>query len=553
MSDPAAGTEERTGARLEALVAANRAIVAELSLTTLLSLVTESAREVLDAQYAALALIQPDGVVEQVIYSGIDEATLAALEDMALAGPGPLSDLLTKTPGGELGLRVLEHGATMTVVDSGHPLVRSILAVAVQSSSTVYGNLYLGNRLGAPGFTAEDEELVLALAGTAGIAIENARLYEESHRRHQWLQATAEISRRLLAGEDEGTDALAGVAETVQRLAAAELAAVVLPVPATPGELEVVVASGQAADELQGMRYDIKDSVAWQAMSARRGILVGDSLERQGVYGRVRPLLPARQVLAVPLRGEASVLGAIVAIRTNPIPFSPADLQMTEGFANQAALALELADARHDRHRLVLLEDRARIARDLHDHVVQKLFAVGLTLQGAARTIEDPVLQERLSSTVGELDDSIRSIRSAISQLQEPRTALTSARSRVRSVLADLTPSLGFGPIASFDGPLDTVLDESLAAAVETVLRTLLADIAAHAGASSVTVSLSTDGHALTTTVTDDGQAAGWAQRGVDDLRGGIEGRGGRVDLEPTRSGRIVRWTVPLDEPAPEH
>jgi signal transduction histidine kinase len=536
---------DRSTARLESLVAANRAIVAELSLDTLLRLIAETAREVLGAQYAALALIRPDGEVEQVIYSGVDEATLAALHELA-QDSGPLSHLLTRPPSGPARLRPLAEEVPLTQMPSTQPLVRSLLAVAVRTSTHVYGNLYLGNRVGAAEFIEEDKDLVVALAATAGIAIENARLYEESHRRQQWLHASAEISQRLLSGGDSATVALRSIAEFVQQLAPADTVSLVVSVAGEPDLLEVAVAAGQGAEQLQGMRYHIHHSVAWQAMQSRHGLVLADADRREGIYLHVREVIPARQVMAIPLQGEAAVHGAIVVVRTNSVPFSESDLEMAEDFANQATLALELAEARQDRHRLALLEDRARIARDLHDHVVQKLFAVGLTLQGVARSIPDPALRERLSGTIAEIDDTIRSIRTAIFQLQEPRSPRTSARSRVRSVLADLTPTLGFGPIAQFEGPVDTMVDEALAAEVEAVLRASLGDIAAHAGARAVTVNLRTDGSSLRTTVTDDGAGSSQAGSCLAELRRRAERRGGQLELERTADGGLLRWTVPV-------
>ena len=535
----------RARARLESLITANRAIVAELSLETLLQLVVESAREVVEAQYAALVLTRQDGVIEQVIYSGVDEETQAALHTLAQAG-GPLSHLLSHSEAEPARLRMFGASDLLTGVPAPQPLVRSLLAVAIHSSSTLYGNLYLGNRRGAADFDAEDEGLVVALAATAGIAIENARLYDESHRRQQWLSASAAVSRGMLADEGTAQDALATIADHVHRLAPADMVSVVVPVPGVADVLHATVVVGQGADELVGLRYQVHDSIAWQAMQSRRGLVVTDATAREGIYQQVRGVLPANQVMAVPLTGETAVHGAIVLIRTSPSAFSETDRAMVEGFANQATLALELVEARQDRHRLAVLEDRARIARDLHDHVVQKLFAVGLTIQGAARVVGDEVLRQRLTSTVGDLDDTIRSIRTAISQLQEPRSPLPSARSRVRAVLSDLTPRLGFGPIAQFEGPLDTLLDEALVTEVEAVLRASLADIARHGGASTVTVNLTTDGRELRTTVTDDGCPDADRRQGLADLRRRAEQRGGRLDVEHDDEGRLLRWRIPI-------
>jgi two-component system, NarL family, sensor histidine kinase DevS len=542
---PQTDLADRAHARLESLMRANRAIVAELSLETLLSLVVESAREVLGAEYAALGLIRPDGSVQQVIYSGVDEATLARLRELT-TGSGPLAHLVDRAvdDAEPARLRPLGDGALLTGPSSGQPLVTSLIAVAIHSSSTVYGNLYLGNRLDGQSFSHEDERLAVALAATAGIAIENARLYEESRRRQQWLEASTEISQRLLAGADTATDALSGIAASVQRLAGADLVSVVLPVPGTSDMLQVAVAAGAAAPAVTGLQYQVHDSIAWQAMQSGRGLVVSDAERREGVYLHVRGIVPAKQVMAIPLQAEGPPHGAIVVVRSTDEVFSPGDLEMAEGFANQATLALELAEARQDRHRLAVLEDRARIARDLHDHVVQKLFAVGLTIQGTTGAVPEPGLRDRLAGTVRDLDDTIRSIRTAIFQLQEPRSPLASARSRVRSVLADLTPTLGFGPIAQFEGPLDTMLDEGLAAEVELVLRASLADIAEHARASTVTVNLTTDGRELRATVTDDGARD---RRGrLAELHRRAERRGGHVETQCSAEGRVLRWTVPI-------
>ena len=549
-TDPTAGTDAtgqagRAHARLESLMRANRAIVAELSLETLLSLVVESAREVLGAQYAALGLTRPDGSVQQVTYSGIDEATLAHLRELTKES-GPLAHLVDHTADDTepARLRPLGAGALLSSPGSGQPLVTSLIAVAVHTASTVYGNLYLGNRADGQPFNPEDERVAVALAATAGIAIENARLYEESRRRQLWLQASTEISQRLLAGADTATDALSGIADSVQRLAAADLVSVVLPVPGTSDMLQVAVAAGEAAAHVTGMQYQVHDSIAWQAMQSGRGLVVSDAERREGVYLHVRGIVPAKQVMAIPLKAEGPPHGAIVVVRSNDEVFSPGDLEMAEGFANQATLALELAEARQDRHRLAVLEDRARIARDLHDHVVQKLFAVGLTIQGTIGAVHEPGLRVRLAGTVRDLDDTIRSIRTAIFQLQEQRSPLASARSRVRSVLADLTPTLGFGPIAQFEGPLDTMLDECLAAEVELVLRASLTDIAEHARASTVTVNLTTDGRELRTTVTDDGTRE--LRSPLPELHRSAERRGGHVETQCSAEGRVLRWTVPI-------
>jgi GAF domain-containing protein len=418
MSGSPSGSTEWTRSRLETLVAANSAVVAERSLDALLQLVAERSREVVEAEYAALALTSPDGVVDQVIYSGVDEQTQAALREHS-RGTGVLSQLFADEGSGPPRLRMIGSEELLSGGSSTDRLVTSFLGVAVHSSSTTYGNLYLGNPVGRTTFDEQDETLVMALAATAGIAIENARLHDGSRRRHDWLQASADISRHLLGGEDSAPQ-IRHIAEHVRRLSPADNVSVVLPGSGTSGTLRVAVSTGQGAEELQGMEYLVTDSLAWQAMRSGCGLIADDGAQREAVYSQVRSILPATQMMAIPLRGDGPARGALVILRASTSPFTSTDLTLAESFANQATLALELAEARQDHHRLAVTQDRARIARDLHDHVIQKLFAAGLTLQAALASIPEVSVRQRLTTTVSKIDDAIRSIRAAIHELQTP-------------------------------------------------------------------------------------------------------------------------------------
>jgi signal transduction histidine kinase len=175
------------------------------------------------------------------------------------------------------------------------------------------------------------------------------------------------------------------------------------------------VATGAAERDLIGLRYATENSIAWQAMEEGHGVRVDSADQQPEVYIHLRPYVPITQAMALPLRGETGPRGAIIAGRIVPHPpFSGADLDMAEAFAGQAAIALELSDARADQQRLGVLEDRDRIARDLHDHVIQRLFAAGLSLQSIAATVDDDAVDQRLTRTVAELDDTIGQIRSTI-------------------------------------------------------------------------------------------------------------------------------------------
>jgi signal transduction histidine kinase len=538
-------TTRQTQDRLHSLIVVKRAIVAELSLDSLLRVIVESARRVVDAQYAVLEVIGPDGALEQFIQSGVD---------LRSAGPptdeGPVGGLSFLAPDGPLPLRrwFPEPAATSAAVAVDG--VRSLLGVPVHSASRTHGNLFLARWVDGQGFSEEDERIVTALVATAGIAIENARLYEESQRREEWLTASTEISQRLLAGDVEVGEVLGSIAATVQQLARADLVSIVLADPFEPGMLAVAASCGEGAEQLRQLRYPVEGSIAWRAMQAGHGLLARDRCqERSGIYAALRPIVAASDVMALPFRGIARMQGAILAMRINPTPFTETDLELAQGFAGQAALALELVDTRREQQQLAVLEDRARIARDLHDHVVQKLFAAGLTLKGAISTVRNPALSSRLDTAVEHLDETIRSIRTSIFELQTPRALSTSVRGRLLAAVNELAPVLGFSPTLEVEGPVDSLLSKGLAAAVDSVLREAVANVALHADATSADVRLMTDGRLLAVTVSDNGHGlpADVELSGLRSLRQRAEELGGHLELDASREGGVLlTWTVPV-------
>ena len=328
------------------------------------------------------------------------------------------------------------------------------------------------------------------------------------------------------------------------------MASVVLADPAEPETLVVMASSGAGAEQLRQLRYPISGSIAWQAMCAGHGLLARDRRdEPTGIYAAVRPIVAATEVMALPFRGAAQMQGAILAVRVDPVPFTETDLDLADGFASQAALALGLADSRREEQRLAVLEDRARIARDLHDHVVQKLFAAGLTLQATMGAVRDPLVTSRLSATVGQLDETIRSIRTSILELQTPRSPTASVRGRLVAAVKDLTPVLGFSPGLEVEGPVDSMLDKALASEVEEVLREAVTNIALHADATAAAVRLTTDGRRLTVTVEDDGTGLPTAVEfsGLARVRQRVEELGGRLELEPSaQGGLLLTWSIPV-------
>src|SRR5215217_1664429 len=538
--------------RLRQLLIANRSIVQELSLPAVLRRIVDTAKDVSGAKYAALGVIGADGLLEQFVHVGLDEDAVMAIgasdstcHDLP-RGRGVLGALI-KDPQ-PIRLARLADDPRSTGIPDGHPPMTTFLGVPIRSRDAVFGNLYLTDRIDGGPFTAEDEELVMALAATAGIAIENARLYEESRRRQEWLRASGEISRQLLDPEAEHSETLHRIATSVKRLASADVVTLVRPFEDDPSRLEVVVATGAAERELVGLRYPTHDSMAWQAMQQGHGVRVEAVDQLPGVYLHLRPYVPVCQAMALPLRGETGPRGAIVAGRITPhTPFTDADLDMAETFAGQAAIALELSDARADQQRLGVLLDRWRIAGDLHDHVIQRLFAAGLSLQSIAATVNEESTEQLLTRTVNELDETIRQIRSTIFALREDSSR--SVRGAAITVVDQLGPVLPVRPDIQLVGPLDTVVDDAIIGDVEAVLRESLTNVVKHAQATRIRVRIQGDGRRLAVTVTDNGIGLSNSTRrsGLENLQRRAERYGGDFSVGNAPEGGLrLQWSIPL-------
>ncbi len=533
--------------RLQRLLDANRSIIGELSLPAVLRRIVDVARDVGGARYAALGVIGADGLLEEFVHVGMDQPTVTAIGDLP-KGRGVLGALIDHPD--PIRLSDIAHDPRSSGFPPGHPSMTTFLGVPVRSRNQVFGNLYLTERLDGRDFSAEDEELITALAATASIAIENARLYEESRQRQEWLRASGEIGRRLLAG-DQRLVTLHRIAVSVKRLSSADVVTVVLPTPDSSGDLEVVTAAGVGETELAGLRYPRQDSLAWQAIQAGHGMIVQDVDKMSGLFLHVRLVVPVSQVMAVPLVGQSGARGVLTVARlAHHVPFTDADLDMAETFARQATLALELADARSDQQRVTALEEHDRIARDLHDHVIQRLFATGLTLQSTATYASDPNIRQRIGRAVDELDETIRQIRATIFSLQDDPAGGPGLRSRVKSIVDELQPVLGMRTELVWSGPVDSVSDSATMADAEAVVREALTNVARHAQASSVRVEIRTDGRRLELDVTDDGIGLPSGQQrrsGLANLKRRAEGRGGTFESENLPTGGVrLHWAIPL-------
>ena len=529
---------ERVGERVTALVAAEErvralldavlAVGGDLDLHATLQRIVESAARLAGAQYVALGVLnrEGDGLVDFITH-GISE------EQRALIGPLPRGH-------GILGLLIsdsrpirladlAEHASAFGFPEH-HPPMRSFLGVPVRVRDRVFGNLYLTEKLDGADFTEDDEHAVVALAAAAGVAVEHARLFEQVRRRERWLAATAEIQHTLL-GRVDRADALALVAARARETAGADVCAVVL--EQDDGRLLVEAVDG-----------------------ASEG-LVGSWLPRQGALGEVVDgQSTVRLAEGAAFTGPGGAGGALVvgwSASQGDGWLEDADVKALRGFAAQVALALDRAQAQEDRSALAVLADRDRIARDLHDLVIQRLFATGLSLQGATRQVNDPDVANRLGTVVDDLDQTIRDIRGTIFELGRTDER-PDMRGQIRDVVADAEDTLGFRPTLRLRGPLDTAVPEAVRPHLVAVLIETLSNAARHAQAREVDVEVAVEGSGAATsvvaTVRDDGTGFSGPRResGLRNLRDRASSVGGSCEIESgPGAGTVVRWRAPLD------
>jgi signal transduction histidine kinase len=536
---------QRAQGRLRGLLRANEMVTGDLGLETVLRHIIQAACELAGARYGALGVIAHDGGLEQFIHVGMDVETVALIGQLP-EGKGLLGALITDPR--PIQLEHITDDPRSSGFPANHPPMESFLGVPVRVRGEVFGNLYLTESLTGQ-FTAEDEELVRSLAVTAGTAISNARLYNESTLQQRWLSASAEIGAQLLASS--GEDPLRMIARRASEITEADLVTVAL-LTNDGSEVMVEVAVGAAAEGLVGQTFPVGEILAGKAIADKAPLLLRSASELADRRSHLASVIEPGPLMVIPLIGTGHAVGALTIARAVGRPaFSTADLGMAAGFANNASIAIELAAARSDQQRVVLLEDRDRIARDLHDHVIQQLFAIGMSLEGVAAMIgpNDAAVQ-KLHERVADIDRTIRQIRTSIFELRGPLGgAPNGLRSRLLEIANDVTTMLGFAPGVAFSGPVDMAITGPLADDVAACLREALTNVAKHAHASNVSVDITVAANEVTVGVSDNGVGIGEIARssGIANLRARAEQRYGTFALFARPSGGTqLIWKAPI-------
>jgi signal transduction histidine kinase len=526
-----------TQGRLRGLLRANALIAGELSLPVVLRQIVAAARDLVGARYAALGVLGRDGELEQFVHAGMDDELVARIGDLP-RGRGILG-LLIRQPV-PLRLADLSGHPASAGFPPGHPPMSGFLGVPVRIGEEVFGNLYLTERSRGGEFTADDEQLAIALAAAAGAAIANARQFAESEQRRRWLDASAELTPLLLSGTAVQPHALI----TQLAAAAADADFGTLAVPHGADQVIVTSVTGELAAGMMNQVEALADSPAGQAIRTGKPSLVtgeGRQAAAAALGAGTGPLI------VVPLVAGEQIRGALMLGRVAARPgYTATDVDMAAAFAGHAAMAMELVQARADQITLAQAEDHDRIAGDLHDHVIQELFALGMRLQGhAARS--DPATAEQVNGYVDTLDEVINKIRTSIFGLHRPQAAHAGLPARVMKIIDEHTAQLGFTAGIRFAGPLDPGPDEALAHDILAVTREALSNCARHARATAVTISLVLQDGLITLGITDNGRGLGTPTRssGLSSMRRRAERNGGAFQLTtPATGGTHLTWTA---------
>ncbi|MHC3817479.1 GAF domain-containing sensor histidine kinase [Streptomyces sp. DT9] len=547
------GLSTELTARVPQLLEAMRSVGTGLELHTTLDRICETAAELAHARYAAIGVVDEEG---------------KGLSDFVTYGvPEPVAREIGHRPDGHRGLlgALIHDPRPVRLADltadprfagfpPGHPPMRTFLGVPIRVQGEIFGNLYLAGKDGGGEFTDYDLHMVRVLATEAGIAIGNARLYEAARQRERWIDGSVAVTTALLSGGD-ADDALAVVAEQARHLAASAAGIVLL--PAEDGGLEIVAVSETEPTGALGVIIPAQSPVVGMLLGGE-AVFVDDSATDSRMITTLADRFGPSMLL--PLHSGGRVLGALATPRARGgRPFTETERTLAAQFASQAALALMMAEAQRDRERLAVYEDRDRIARDLHDLVIQRLFATGMMLESAQRRSDVPEVQTGVGRAVDELDVTIQEIRTAIFALQqEPAEAPSGLRTRVLREINMAAVPLGFKPSYRFVGPVDAVVGELTGKNLIAALREALSNAFRHAVASRIDVVVDAtatlpDGRAaVRLTVADDGVGIppGGRRSGLRNLARRAESLGGASWFGPglgeDGGGTAVVWQAPL-------
>lgn len=532
---------------LERLPAVMVELGSDLDLDATLHRIVVAAMALTSARYGALAVRDPDGALASFVHVGFDAETIRRIGRLPV-GKGVTDVSLVQTH--SLRLDDLTTHPAAVGFPEHHPMMYALLSVPIIIQKTLFGNLYLTHDQPSQLFTEVDEAVVGALASAAAVAVDNARTAERLRASLRWIEASRDITAALLSDAATQPRPLQVIAERVCELAEAEQAIVVAPTDgdlpsAEVDTLTVAAAAGLHAGQVLDQQISVDGSTTGSVFRSGAPVIT------ESFYFPIPGFADAgqRPTIVVPLCVDGETLGVLAVARNQDRPaFDDSDLDLVYDFAHRAAVALVVAVGRQSVRERDILADRERIAHDLHDHVIQQLFAAGLDLQGTIALTRSPEVIARLDHTVDDLQDVIAEIRATIFRLKS-RSALDSGfRQRMQQLVGRLTENRDIVTTVQVHGPM-MVLDHELAEHAEAVIMEAVSNACRHSGATRLTVEVRAADE-LSIAVTDNGHgipADNHRRSGLANMLDRAHQVGGTCQItSPPQGGTRVHWIAPL-------
>jgi len=532
----------KTRDRLQGLLDAVVAVGAGLELEGTLQRIVETAVALVDARYGALGVLGDEGLSE-FVYVGIDPETRAEMGHLP-EGKGLLGHLI-KHPV-PIRLPDLSEHPSSVGFPPNHPPMRSFLGAPVRLRNEVFGNIYLTEKKGEAEFTADDQVVIEALAAAAGVAVENARLFEQARLRERWQQATGEVNSLLISGGSSNAALNLIVTRTLE-LSQAKCALILL-ADEQNQVLTVRAGTGDVDERILGLTIPASEPAVADVLNQGDAKVIADIAELMAHETETLDQFGPANV--VPLASSVPANGVLLTLRgKGDQQFSREYLAMLWSFADQATLALEWADRQHQQRMLDVFADRDRIAGDLHDHVIQRLFAAGMSLQAILGQINNPNARGRVTQVVSQLDETVREIRTSIFDLNTPTEENPSSlRRKMLDAVAELSADAPMSPAVRISGAVDSLVTGKVAEHALAVVAEGVSNAVRHAQASDIVVTVEA-GADLVIDVSDNGvgMPEDVGRSGLLNLQRRADECGGVVTVTGGANGgtRLV-WRAPL-------
>lgn len=534
--------------QMEQLLRVIVGLAADLDLDATLQRIVTAAMELTGARYGALGVRGADGRLVSFLHSGIDSESVHRIGHLPV-GKGVLGVLLDEAE--PLRLEDLRAHPAAVGFPEHHPPMRALLGVPITIRENTFGSLYLTEPSERSAFSESDEIAARALASAAAVAIDNARLFDRVRASAEWLEASRSIMTALVSSVTHPVkQPLRMIAEQVLELARAEQVIVLVP---DDGELPLIeidtlvvaAAVGGLADQVLGQRIPVDGSTSGGVF--RSGVPLITETFRHPIQAFTD--VGQRPAVVMPLRADQSVLGVLVVARNeSDPPFDTSYLAMVSDFADHASVALKLSASREQARELALIADRERIAHDLHDHVIQRLFATGMDLQSTITRSRSTDINNRLMRNVDDLQATIDEIRTTIFALQSRTEAAGGFRQQIQDAIGELTDDRDIETTVLLSGPLSAVSDE-LADQATSVIVEAVSNAVRHSGAAHLTVNVDVADE-LTIDISDDGRGIDPVNRrrsGLTNMQRRAERVGGDCTITSApNEGTQIHWAAPL-------